>query len=86
MIHGMKIFLNFVLYLMLRVMVLHKKVQELRNEKLVILKNAENERLNWEENRAQLLNQLTMVHNFSSYSRLRILLTILDGWSCPARP
>ena len=73
MIHGMKIFLNFVLYLMLRVMVLHKKVQELRNEKLVILKNAENERLNWEENRAQLLNQLTMVHNFSSYSRLRIL-------------
>ena len=47
-------------------MVLHKKVQELRNEKLVILKNAENERLNWEENRAQLLNQLTMVHKFTS--------------------
>ena len=67
MIHGMKILLNFVLYIMLRVMVLHKKVQELRNEKLVILKNAENERLNWEENRAQLLNQLTMVHNFTSY-------------------
>ena len=67
-------------------MVLHKKVQELRNEKLVILKNAENERLNWEENRAQLLNQLTMVHKFTCKIRLGFLFNILDGWSCAARP
>lgn len=40
---------------------LHKKVQELRNEKLVILKNAETERLNWEDSKIQMLNQLKLV-------------------------
>merc|ERR1712130_281711 len=52
-----------------RVLVLHKKVQELRNEKLVILKNAENERLNWEESRNQLLTQLSLMGGASLVSQ-----------------
>ena len=43
---------------------LHKKVQELRNEKLMILKNAETERTNWEDSKIQLLNQLQLVSKF----------------------
>lgn len=44
-----------------RVAVLHKKVQELRNEKLSILKMAEIEKMNWEEQKQQLLIQLRQV-------------------------
>ena len=50
----------------LRVAVLHKKVQELRNEKLSILKMAEIEKMNWEEQKQQLLIQLRQVLWFSA--------------------
>ena len=51
-----------------RVAVLHKKVQELRNEKLSILKMAEIEKMNWEEQKQQLLIQLRQVsHLYDSF-------------------
>ena len=40
------------------VSVLHKKVQELRNEKLNILKRAEMDRMAWEEQKQQFIIQL----------------------------
>ena len=53
------------IYAIFRVAVLHKKVQELRNEKLSILKMAEIEKMNWEEQKQQLLIQLRQVsHSF----------------------
>ena len=51
----------FHLYVLSRVTVLHKKVQELRNEKLNILKMAEIEKMNWEKQKQQLLVQLRQV-------------------------
>ena len=44
-----------------RVSVLHKKVQELRNEKLNILKRAEMDRMSWEQQKEQLIMQLRQV-------------------------
>ena len=44
----------------IRVSVLHKKVQELRNEKLNILKRAEIDRMGW-RSKQQLLLQLQQV-------------------------
>ena len=43
------------------VSVLHKKVQELRNEKLTILKRAEMDRMSWEEQKQQFIIQLRQV-------------------------
>ena len=44
------------------VSVLHKKVQELRNEKLTILKRAEMDRMSWEEQKQQFIIQLRQVN------------------------
>ena len=61
-----KLFFNYLVTY--RVAVLHKKVQELRNEKLSILKMAEIEKMNWEEQKQQLLIQLRQVsHLYDSF-------------------
>ena len=54
-----------------RVSMLHKKVQELRHEKCQIAKAAERERLNNEEQKNQLLQQIHLVSFFLSFSSER---------------
>ena len=48
--------------------VLHKKVQELRNEKLNILKRAEMDRMSWEQQKEQLIMQLRQVSLYNQTS------------------
>ena len=56
-----------VLSLLLRVSMLHKKVQELRHEKCQMAKAAERERLNYEEQKNQLLQQIHLVRFLVKY-------------------
>ena len=59
--HGWLDFILIKIWHSFSVSVLHKKVQELRNEKLTILKRAEMDRMSWEEQKQQFIIQLRQV-------------------------
>ena len=59
--HGWLDFILMKIWHSFSVSVLHKKVQELRNEKLTILKRAEMDRMSWEEQKQQFIIQLRQV-------------------------